>query len=394
MTEKLLTRYPLFRLLSPRQLGDWLAAGQEIDCPAGFTLFQENTPGAWVHLIRAGRVRVLRHSGRREISLGMLAPGEVFGEYALLPPGNNTATCRTAAPSQLLRLPLAPLRSAVEGLPSVWKNLKNWLRLHTLLHFRRERTFLGFMSGESALRLHDRLRPADFPAGQTIQANGLADDAWYLVEQGTVRLQAGEGPGAAGADLGPGESFGERALVGSGALPTAVAVSDVRCQVLLRHAFDPSAPARSVVAQSYEPRLPGRPEAHVWVPQLEQADCGLAALTMVGLRLGAPVSVEELRRKVTPGPEGVRLQQLRLLAGEVGLACQSVRVSVGRLRQVSLPAIAHLNDGHYVVLHELGAGGVLVGDPATGLVTWNREHLTRRYSGALLLFDQRGGDRP
>jgi hypothetical protein len=37
---------------------------------------------------------------------------------------------------------------------------------------------------------------------------------------------------------------------------------------------------------------------------------------------------------------------------------------------------------------------VLVGDPATGLVTWNREHLTRRYSGALLLFDQRAGDRP
>ena len=30
MNEKLLARYPLFRLLSPRQLGDWLAAGQEV----------------------------------------------------------------------------------------------------------------------------------------------------------------------------------------------------------------------------------------------------------------------------------------------------------------------------------------------------------------------------
>ena len=394
MTEKLLTRYPLFRLLSPRQLHDWLAAGQEIDCPSGFTLFQENTPGAWVHLVLDGRVRIVRQSGRRELSLGMLLPGDVFGEYALLPPGNNTATCRTAAPSRLLRLPLAPLQTALQEQRPVWKNLKNWLRLHTLLHFRRERTFLGFMSGESALRLHDRLRPADFPAGQTIQANGLADDAWYLVEQGTVRLQAGEGSGAAGADLGPGESFGERALVGPGGLPTAVALSDVRCQVLLRHAFDPSAPARSRVAQSYEPRLPGRPEAHVWVPQLEKSDCGLAALAMVGLRRGAPVSVEELRRKVTPGPEGLSLQRLRLLAGEVGLACQSVRVSVDRLGQVSLPAIAHLNVGHYVVLPELGPGGAVVGDPATGIVTWNREHLTRRYSGALLLFDQTGGDKP
>ena len=139
--------------------------------------------------------------------------------------------------------------------------------------------------------------------------------------------------------------------------------------------------------------MPGRPEAHSWVPQLEKADCGLAALTMVGRRLGARMSVEELRRKVAPGPEGVSLQRLRLLAGEVGLACQSVRVSVDRLGQVSLPAVAHLNDGHYVVLHELGAGGVVVGDPAAGIVTWSREHLTRRYSGALQLFDPAGGDK-
>jgi hypothetical protein len=285
------------------------------------------------------------------------------------------------------------LQTALQEQRPVWRNLKNWLRLHTLLHFRRERTFLGFMSGESALRLHDRLRPADFGAGQTIQANGLAEDCWYLIEQGTVRLRAAGEPDTAGVDLGPGESFGERALLGAGELPVAVALTDARCSVLLRHAFDPSAPARSKVAQSYEPRLPGRPEAHVWVPQLEKADCGLAALAMVALRRGAPVGVEELRRKVAPGPGGLTLAQLRGLAAEVGLPCQSVRVSVDRLGQVSLPAVAHLSDGHYVVLHELGPGGVVVGDPATGIVTWSRELLTRSYSGALLLFDYVGGER-
>src|SRR5262245_11165942 len=394
MTEKLLSRYPLFRLLSPRQLGDWLAAGQEIDCPAGFTLFQENTPGAWVHLIRAGRVRVLRHSGWREVSLGMLLPGDVFGEYALLPPGNNTATYRTAAPSRLLRLPLAPLRSAIEGIPPVWKNLKNWLRLHTLLHFHHERTFLGFMSAESGLKLHDRLRPAAFPAGQTIQANGLAADRWYLIEHGTVRLREADEPETAGVDLGHGEAFGERALLGSGELPLAVALSDVRCQVLSRHAFDPSASGRSMAAQSYVPRLPGRPEAHAWVPQVEKSDCGLAALAMVALRRGARVSVEELRQRVTPGTEGLTLQQLRQVAAAVGLPCQSARVAVERLGQVRLPVIAHLSDGHYVVLHELSPSGVVVGDPATGVVTWNPELLGRSYSGVLLLFDGAAGPGP
>src|SRR4051794_29849624 len=127
MTHKLLA-YPLLRLLSPTQLADWLALGHDIDCAAGEIIFQENTPGAWVYLLHDGKVRIVRQSGSREITLGMLQPGDLFGEYALLPPGRNTATCRTAAPSRLLRLPLAPLRAALQAHKAVWKNLKNWLR--------------------------------------------------------------------------------------------------------------------------------------------------------------------------------------------------------------------------------------------------------------------------
>ena len=205
-----LARYPLFGLLARQQLDDWLSAGQEAEYAAGETIFQENSVGAWVYLVRAGRVRILRRSGPREITLGTLLPGDVFGEYALVRPGLNTATCRTSTPTRLLCLPLAPLRRALQTLLPVWSNLKNWLRLHTLLHFRRERAFLGFMSAESALKLLDRLKPASFPAGQTIQATGLAADTWHLIEQGTVRLRP-SGLDAAGVDLGPGQMFGERA---------------------------------------------------------------------------------------------------------------------------------------------------------------------------------------
>jgi ABC-type bacteriocin/lantibiotic exporter with double-glycine peptidase domain len=60
---------------------------------------------------------------------------------------------------------------------------------------------------------------------------------------------------------------------------------------------------------------------------------------------------------------------------------------VDRLGQVSLPAVAHLRSGHYVVLHELNESGVVVGDPEAGIVTWSLEFLAQCYSGALLLFD-------
>src|SRR5262249_29741169 len=147
-------------------------------------------------------------------------------------------------------------------------------------------------------------------------------------------LRAAGDPDTAGVDLGPGEAFGERALLGSGALPAAVALTRVRRSPLPRHAIDPGAAARPDSPQSYQPLVAGRPAAHGWGPQLEKADCGLAALAMVARRLGAGVSVEELRRKATPGPEGLTLQQLRRLAEEVGLRCQSVRVSVDRLGRV------------------------------------------------------------
>jgi hypothetical protein len=64
-------------------------------------------------------------------------------------------------------------------------------------------------------------------------------------------------------------TFGERGLAGAGGVPTAVARTAVRCQVLTRHDIDPSAPVRSLYGQSYEPRHRERPAAHVWVPQLE-----------------------------------------------------------------------------------------------------------------------------
>jgi hypothetical protein len=241
------------------------------------------------------------------------------------------------------------------------------------------------MSAESSLKWLDRLRPATFSAGQTIQATGVAADTWHLIEQGTVRLETFD-PHAACVHLGPGEMFGERALLGPTDLPGAVALTDVHCQTLARHEFDPTAPLWSNVVQSYQPRMPAPPTAHVWVPQLEPTDCGLAALAMVSLRLAAPVSVEELRAKVMPGPRGLTLQQLEQLGTEIGVACQAVRVSADRLHQISLPAIALLGAGHYVVLHELRKGGVVVGDPAAGIVTWHIDFLAQCYSGSLLVF--------
>lgn len=48
------------------------------------------------------------------------------------------------------------------------------------------------------------------------------------------------------------------------------------------------------------------------------------------------------------------------------------------------------SNGHYVILHELLAMGIMVGDRAAGIVTWNLDFLALSYFGALLLFDHTG----
>ena len=51
----------------------------------------------------------------------------------------------------------------------------------------------------------------------------------------------------------------------------------------------------------------------------------------------------------------------------------------------TLPAIAHLSAGHYVVLYAQELNGLVIGDPAHGVVTVTTETFRRAWTGNLLL---------
>ena len=83
-----LRRYPLFAVLDRAWLEAWVASGESIAAEMGQTVFQAGTPGHHAYLIQSGRVRILRPGNKvTEVSFGGLGPGDVFGEYALVPPG-------------------------------------------------------------------------------------------------------------------------------------------------------------------------------------------------------------------------------------------------------------------------------------------------------------------
>lgn len=379
-----LCRYPLFSLLPLARMESWITSGKEVDFATGETILQEGTAASWACLVLSGRVRVLRvTASRREVSLGDYQSGEVFGEYGLLSPNRNTATCRASSPTRILRLPLGELANAIGANLQLRANLKSWLRLHGLLGYLRERAFLGFMSAGSALTNLDLLKPAQFAAGISLQADGLDSDRWYFIDSGQVTLESGAEPSRT---LGPGDCFGARALMGIPDLPHAVATTDVACQYLHRDAFMPGvSKSHHSTFQSILPALGLNWRHKVWIGQREEADCGLACLAMTARVLGRILSLDDLRQRVQLGPAGLNLLELKRLAEAVGLRGQAIRVEPERLGEVNLPAIAHLRDGHYVVAFDRSAEGVIIGDPASGVTTIHENSFSHSWSGNLLL---------
>lgn len=101
----------------------------------------------------------------------------------------------------------------------------------------------------------------------------------------------------------------------------------------------------------------------------------------VGQRLFKHWLDEKLRSTAASFP----LLELSQIARQFGLQADAVRVRVDHLVDVNLHAIAHLTDGGYLVLYQMGAELVIVGDPANGIHKISRPELSRIWSGYLLL---------
>ncbi len=88
-------------------------------------------------------------------------------------------------------------------------------------------------------------KPRRFPARETIIREGSGGAAFFVIESGEVSVTIG---GEARATLGPGDYFGEIALIDEGArIATVVATSEVECYGLTLWEFRPLVEANGVI---------------------------------------------------------------------------------------------------------------------------------------------------
>lgn len=120
------------------------------------------------------------------------------------------------------------------------------------------------------------------------------------------------------------------------------------------------------------------------VRQGHQSECGLACIAMVLNYHGNPISLAELRHTLALSGRGLSLSQLAGAADRMGLQTRALRLELHDLRNLRLPAIAHVDGNHFVVVTRVGRGSVTLLDPAEGRRKVSMKRFDAMFTGVIL----------
>ncbi|URD48499.1 peptidase domain-containing ABC transporter [Chroococcidiopsis sp. CCNUC1] len=147
------------------------------------------------------------------------------------------------------------------------------------------------------------------------------------------------------------------------------------------------------ISKAYFPS-PTLQVGHLWqrftrrYPFFEQqsaSDCGAACLVMVSRYWGKHFSVNRLRDIANVDRDGASLRGLAAAAESIGFTTRPVKASISKLAEQSLPAIAHWEGRHYIVVYEVTCDRVIVADPAIGQRSLTHAQFKAGWTGYTLL---------
>jgi CRP-like cAMP-binding protein len=115
---------PVFAALPPREIQALEAVAREDSYRAREYVFMEGEPALWFCLVRAGRVKILRHSRTgKDVVLEILGPGEPFGGVAVIERRAYPASAQATEPTVIVRIPQEAIVALAERYPSIIKEM-------------------------------------------------------------------------------------------------------------------------------------------------------------------------------------------------------------------------------------------------------------------------------
>jgi ATP-binding cassette subfamily B protein len=432
----------------PDAVRDLVAASFEpVSFGFGRVIVREGEEADAFYVLVSGSARAVKAGeGGAEVPLNVLGPGDAFGEVALLEGGTRTATVRASSEVEALRLDRGVFQALLRANPEIREYAELSAREHHLRDFFRVHSAFSRLRGEALATLLRELRPVDVARSEPVFREGEPVGPMYVVRHGRLRaFKQRDGEDEDVGYLRTGDSFGEISVLRDAPRPATVeALTD--CQLLelpvdtFRRLMGEQPEFRTLIeerAARYdykrvakvpldfaEELLPAEVAAregeqvikpaegeehlldeqvtsdwgdgfrksdkrirrfqHLW--QVDEMDCGAAALAMIARHYGRPVSLAHIRGVVFTSTDGTSLAGIAHGAEEVGLAARAVKASKSRLDELPLPAVVHWKGNHWIVLYDVQDGRVRVADPAVGLRRLSREEFEEQWSGYVVVF--------
>ena len=193
----------VFEELSHREATPLVDAFQAFSVAQGETIIAQGDDGDYFYIIESGTCAFFVDDQK----VGVAGKGNSFGELALLYTCPRAATVTSVSPMTLFRVDQTSFRFLLQRLTVAGSSEKR--RLLQGIEFLKELE-------ESQLRkLAEVLTPSRFKAKDVVVRKGDDADYFYVLQEGTVKVQDIEAGGITYQDitLQAGEYFGERALV-------------------------------------------------------------------------------------------------------------------------------------------------------------------------------------
>src|SRR5438093_5217106 len=421
---------------------------QEEHFDFGDVIVKQGDPADAFYVLTTGRARALKiRADGEEIPLGVLKPGDSFGEAALAEGGTRNATVRCSTAVDVLRIDRDDFLELVGRVPELKQFVEATGRNRALQSFLYQFSNFGRLPTAVLRSMIDRLKPMSFERGKLIIREGEDAGPLYILQKGRARAFAGiDGQERNLAFYREGDFFGELSILNNS--PRAASVEAFTdCQLLslepkaVRHLrrrfpeFDKLLSERLALYEAKtEARIPldfttellpaetqvqnkveldgQQPPAEAedkeepftdehglfrkrgkrirkidHIMQIDEMDCGAASLGMICRHFGRKVSLARIRQLCHTATDGTSLKALCRAATELGLAARALKISLRNLPVMPLPAVMHWEGDHWIVLYDVAEKFVRIADPALGLRKLPRREFEAKWTGYAALFD-------
>lgn len=382
----------------------------------GQTIVDRDSPADSFYIIVTGHARKIgRNSSGKETNLGLLHPGEHFGEHSLLEgEAAQPITIRASTPLEALRLGRRQFQEMIAQHPAIDNYFRQYISSDIIRTFLKNNTVLTHVDHAALRSLLDRLEIRTYEPDDCLVREGEVGDAFYILKAGSALVEIGPESTTVNR-LYPGDFFGELALltgeprkatIRAAATVTAFRLSKTDFDELIRkhpvilesirrisahytakamnmieapEESEPTAALPNVFQTFDESEQTAGPAAKPWetwrwrrkfpvLMQQSEMDCGPTCLTMICRYYGLNANVNRMRERCNVGAEGTSMLGLIETLESLGFTAKGLNTTINLLKELTTPFIAHWNGNHYIVVYEVGENGLVVADPALGYI--------------------------